>query len=425
MAIDTPARIVIMGAGPIGVEAALYGRFLGYDVEVHEQLEPFSNVRIWGDLPLAQTFEQLSSPLGRAAIQTQMPEHRLPGLQELLTAPQWLESYLTPLSQVDLIADSIYPQSRIAQIARESWLKSDSVDLKTASDELFLFRVQDFASGSAQEELRLADIVIDASGSREFPGGWGPGGMEPVGSGSIPEDRLIRDYLTNRRLVDVELGQRIAVVGESLAAQAQLVALLAVAQKRAALAITWVTRLSAEQLTAAIDSRFREQLTQAIDLRSIVVEPSRQVSAVDLRSNQLRLQLLRLETSDESADESDESEEEGPFVYPSLDARFETQIFDTVFALPKTLPNRNPTNELRLARDSASECCLGEKLPGLKTWNVMTSEPNFYTIGSASAGRDHEGFRFSDGLDQIRALFALIVDRPKLDLYHNPLPRQN
>ena len=34
MAIDTPARLAILGAGPIGLEAALYARFLGYDVDV-------------------------------------------------------------------------------------------------------------------------------------------------------------------------------------------------------------------------------------------------------------------------------------------------------------------------------------------------------------------------------------------------------
>ncbi|MEC9117285.1 MAG: FAD-dependent oxidoreductase, partial [Planctomycetota bacterium] len=34
MAIDTPATIAILGAGPIGLEAALYARFLGYEVTV-------------------------------------------------------------------------------------------------------------------------------------------------------------------------------------------------------------------------------------------------------------------------------------------------------------------------------------------------------------------------------------------------------
>ena len=34
MALDTPASIAVLGAGPIGLEAALYARFLGYDVQI-------------------------------------------------------------------------------------------------------------------------------------------------------------------------------------------------------------------------------------------------------------------------------------------------------------------------------------------------------------------------------------------------------
>ncbi len=36
MAVDTPAVIAIIGAGPIGLEAALYGRYLGYDVRLFD-----------------------------------------------------------------------------------------------------------------------------------------------------------------------------------------------------------------------------------------------------------------------------------------------------------------------------------------------------------------------------------------------------
>ena len=32
--IDSPAAVVVVGAGPIGIETALYARFLGYDVQL-------------------------------------------------------------------------------------------------------------------------------------------------------------------------------------------------------------------------------------------------------------------------------------------------------------------------------------------------------------------------------------------------------
>ena len=36
MTLDPPGRIVVVGAGPLGIEAALYGRYLGYEVDVYE-----------------------------------------------------------------------------------------------------------------------------------------------------------------------------------------------------------------------------------------------------------------------------------------------------------------------------------------------------------------------------------------------------
>ena len=36
MAIETPATIFFIGAGPVALEAALYARYLGYHVEICE-----------------------------------------------------------------------------------------------------------------------------------------------------------------------------------------------------------------------------------------------------------------------------------------------------------------------------------------------------------------------------------------------------
>ncbi|HVW37886.1 MAG TPA: FAD-dependent oxidoreductase, partial [Pirellulales bacterium] len=48
MAVDTPARIAILGAGPIGLEAALYARYLGYDVDIYERGRAAENLLRWG-----------------------------------------------------------------------------------------------------------------------------------------------------------------------------------------------------------------------------------------------------------------------------------------------------------------------------------------------------------------------------------------
>jgi hypothetical protein len=60
-----------------------------------------------------------------------------------------------------------------------------------------------------------------------------------------------------------------------------------------------------------------------------------------------------------------------------------------------------------------------EEAPGSRAWDaasLSTTEPDFYILGAKSFGRDSR-FLICDGLDQIRALFAIIGDRADLDLY--------
>jgi thioredoxin reductase len=90
MAVDTPARIVILGGGPIGIEAALYGRFLGYEVEIYEEGAIAENVRRWGHVRMFTPFRLLRSTLGLAAIQAQEPDYRAPDDDTLLTGQQWV-----------------------------------------------------------------------------------------------------------------------------------------------------------------------------------------------------------------------------------------------------------------------------------------------------------------------------------------------
>jgi threonine dehydrogenase-like Zn-dependent dehydrogenase len=107
MAIDTPARLAILGAGPIGLEAALYARFLGYDMVVLERGEVAEAVRQQGDERLSVPFSSSRSTLGLAAIEAQEESFQPPADDAVLTASQWRERYLLPLSQTDLMSDHL------------------------------------------------------------------------------------------------------------------------------------------------------------------------------------------------------------------------------------------------------------------------------------------------------------------------------
>ena len=90
MAVDTPARIVILGAGPVGLEAGLYARYLGYEVEIIERGQVADHVRRWGHVCLATPFRMNRSTLGLAALAAQDSGFRPPEHDALLTGHDWV-----------------------------------------------------------------------------------------------------------------------------------------------------------------------------------------------------------------------------------------------------------------------------------------------------------------------------------------------
>src|SRR5262245_66033777 len=107
MAIDAPAKLAILGAGPIGLEAALYARFLGYDVVVYERGDVAASVRQWGHVCMFTPFGMNRTTLGLASIQAQDESYRPPGDDKLLTGHELAEQYLLPLANTDLLSDHL------------------------------------------------------------------------------------------------------------------------------------------------------------------------------------------------------------------------------------------------------------------------------------------------------------------------------
>jgi len=150
MAIDTPARLAILGAGPIGLEAALYARFLGYDVVVYERGEVAEAVRQSGHLRLLAPFGKNHSTLGLAAIEAQDENYQPPADDALLTGNEWREKYLLPLSQTDLIADHLRLHTTVTVVSTE-----DGSEWSVLSRD-----------ANGQERVELFEGVLDCTGAQ-------------------------------------------------------------------------------------------------------------------------------------------------------------------------------------------------------------------------------------------------------------------
>src|SRR5690554_4756714 len=99
--LDPPGTITIIGAGPLGVEAALYGRFLGYDVTLIEAAGIGHSMRVHNESPLPIMPHECLSPLAVSALHAQAPEQWPQTLP--MTYRDWVEKALKGIVAGDLL----------------------------------------------------------------------------------------------------------------------------------------------------------------------------------------------------------------------------------------------------------------------------------------------------------------------------------
>src|SRR6478609_67600 len=122
---DTP-RIAVLGAGPVGLEAALVARTLGLPVTVYERGRVAESVQRWGHVKLFSPFGMNSTPLGRAAILGEKPKHPFPADTDCLTGREHVTAYLEPLAKASPVSECLRMETQVLHIGRHGYLKDDS-----------------------------------------------------------------------------------------------------------------------------------------------------------------------------------------------------------------------------------------------------------------------------------------------------------
>lgn len=425
MAIDTPAKIAVLGAGPIGLEAALYARFLGYDVVIFEEGEVAQSVRRWGHIRMFTPFGMNRSPLGLAAISAQDESYQPPGDEEYLTGNQWADRYLVPLSQTDLLADHLRLQTSVVQIGKEELLKGDLPGNDDRGDWPFRILVRDAAG---QERIETADAVLDCTGVFGQSNSLGHGGIPAVGESAVREQIEYRlpDILGQDR--ERYAGGHTLLVGAGDSATTNALALAQLAREAPGTRVTWITRregpAAAGGPIASIEGNpLPERAAQARAANAIAADTA---AGVTYWPGTFVEKVSGMPA--------------GNFEVELSGGHAGAHTFDRIIANIGFRPDRSLYRELRvdeccenegplllaaaLLTTSEDECpdeCLDQTPCGPPA--LLSGEPNFYLLGAKSYGRNSK-FLFAAGLAQIRDVFTIIGDRETLDLYANVrLPR--
>ncbi len=401
MAIDTPARIAIIGAGPIGLEAALYARYLGYDVDVYEAGAVLEHVRRWQHVRMFTPWAENVSPLGMAAIQAQDPDWHPPAADAVLLGREMLERYWQPLAESDLIVDNLHLHTRVVSIGRPHMLKHELPGDEARGDDNFILLLR---SRDGRERLATADVVIDTSGVLGQPNAAGQGGIFAPGELSLRAqiEWHIPDVHGSQRAA--YQGRRVLVIGDGHSAATTVVALAALEPRPTVL---WATR---NELLASVAGPLDELSDDPLAERRALVQAANRLAnstdqGVEHFSGTSLATIERLAESDR-------------YRIELVGLHAGTIEVDRVVANVGFSPDLSLFEALQ-ARLSHLTSGVEQLITGPA--GLLLAEPNFYLLGAKSFGRDSRFF-IREGLRQIRDLFTIIGDRATLDLYQTHRP---
>jgi thioredoxin reductase len=420
MAIDTPAKIAVLGAGPIGLEAALYARFLGYDVVIFEQGEIAASVRRWGHVRMFTPFGMNRSPLGLAAIEAQDETYRPPNDDELLTGREWAKRYLLPLSQTDLLSDHLRTNTTVVAIGKEELLKGDLPGHEDRGDWPFRILVRNAAG---EESIETADAVVDCTGVFGQANHLGEGGLPAVGELAVREriEYRLPDLLGTDR--ERYAGKHTLLVGGGYSAATNAVALAQLAREMPGTLVTWITRREGAAGTSGpIEVMPGDRLPQRAELARAANDLTQGDSPVTYAPATFAGRIVAAEADGFDVDLT--GRHAGSLHVDAIIANVGFRPDNRLFAelqIHECYASQGPMKLAAALLGQSGSDCLDQKACGPQT--LLNPEPNYYILGAKSYGR-RSNFLLSVGLDQIREVFTIIGDRSTLDLYaHVKLPR--
>jgi hypothetical protein len=404
-------RITILGAGPIGLETALYARTLGFPVAVLERGPGVGdNVRRWGHVRMFSPWNLNVSPLARRRLSAD--GHPVPNDPQLCpTGHELVTRYLEPLARLPELAGVIHCGVEVLGCTRRGVGKHYLGSTPPRAAFPFRILARDAEGVEAEHD---ADIVIDATGVYGNPRALGEGGLPALGEGAHPEgiDREPLDILGAHKRTFA--GRRVLLIGGGFSAATSLAALLRLREEAPDTEILWVCRSNdPAPLRELPDDPLPDRARLARLANEVARTPAaglrfaadRTVRAIRRRDDLFEVDLV----SPEGVTESVVCDR----IIANVGYRPDASIYREL-QVHECYATQGPMNLAAslLAQDTAD--CLAIQSGGADL--LKNPEPDFYILGAKSFGTN-SAFLLKLGHEQIAQVFTLITGDPALDLY--------
>lgn len=396
----TKTRIAIIGAGPIGLEAALAGVQGGVEVHLFEKGRIAEHVQRWGHVRLFSPFGMNGTPAGRQAIYAEHPQHVFPDDDQCITGRQHFTAYLEPLAKTKLLKECLHVENQVLHVGRQRVLKTDGEVDGMRAQQPFILLVRE----KGKERLVEADVLLDCSGTYGQHRWLGDGGIPALGE-LAAENQIaygLDDVLGERK--NHYAGKTTLIVGGGYSAATTVSNLAELAKLDGNTWVIWVARTAATQ-----------------PLKRHANDPLKERDKLAMRANVLATRGdANVEFHGKAAIRSIEAlgPDKGFRVTARLGGQEKTWDVDRIVGNVGYAPDTSLYRELHVHESYTTQgpiklaASLDEadllQQPGHGMEVLRNPEPNFFILGSKSYGRN-PNFLLRNGFQQIRDVFALLT----------------
>ena len=397
----TPAakpHIAILGAGPIGLEAALAAAEVGHPFTLYEAAgEPGGHVRAWGHVRLFTPWSLNVSPRMRAALAA--AGYEAPEGDDCPTGKELAERLLAPLACLPAVAPRLRLGTRVVAVGREGLLKHEEIANATRGATPFRLLL---AGRDGREWVEHADLVIDATGTYGQPNSLGDGGIPAPGERGLASAvyRAIPDLA---REAGEWAGKTVLLAGSGHSAQTAARDLAELAREAPGTRIVWALR----RPEPAWGSPEGDPLPERAALAATAAELAADASPALLARRGVAVEELAPAA-------------EGRVLVRLRNGGGESVVVDRVLSLTGSVGDHSLYRQLQVHEcyataapmklsaallGAAAGDCLAQTSHGVE---VLTNpEPGFFILGAKSYGRNNT-FLMRVGWDQVAEVFGLL-----------------
>jgi len=381
-----PKKIAIIGAGPIGLHAALAAQARGFEAAIYERGEIADSVKRWGHIRMFSPFSMNLSSSGLDLVRGL--GRRLPAEDACLTGAEYAAAYLEPLSQ----HLHVLTHASVKAVVRATACKTDMIGEPSRAGTRFRLLVEHHGI----ECYHDADIIFDCSGTFRDPNPLGDGGIPALGE-SNSRDR-IRYGLGESADVRPIAGRRVLVAGQGHSAANLIDALVALKKRHPKTEIHWVIRRSGRGPCSRVPNdplAERDRICAAANeaAESGVVIPHEGCTVLELKKTHGGLEVTLQNGSNAEVICVDQAIAATGF-RPDWSFVRELQL-QTCWATEGTYPLA-----ASLLGGTVGNCLA---VPAFGAETLLHPEPDFYALGMKSYGRT-PNFIIATGLRQIESI---------------------